>query len=176
MINEFHLRELSRSDLKSINKWRNDPAVVASLGTPFRYINIETDEEWFSAYQCDRSHQVRLAIANNEDLPIGLVNLVQIDWHARNAEFSMQIGDQSYWGKGIGKWATNTMVRHGFHNLNLHRIYLTVLPENEKAVRIYQKVGFREEGVLRQTIYKDGGYRDLVLMALLREEFKTESE
>lgn len=172
MTEEFNLRELTRVDLQTINNWRNDPDIVTSLGAPYRYINIETDEEWFATYQRNRTHQVRLIIANSEDLPVGLINLIQIDWLVRSAELSIQIGEKAYWGKGLGKWATYKMVQHGFFNLNLNRIYLTVLPENQKAYKIYQKIGFREEGVLRKAVYKDGCYRDLILMALLRDEFQ----
>jgi RimJ/RimL family protein N-acetyltransferase len=58
----IYLREIKRSDVKALNKWRNDPELISYLGAPFRFINIETDEAWFASYQKSRSSQVRCAI------------------------------------------------------------------------------------------------------------------
>jgi RimJ/RimL family protein N-acetyltransferase len=63
------------------------------------------------------------------------------------------------------------MLRHGFFDLNLQRIYLSVLASNAAALRIYEKAGFRQEGRAREAAYKNGRYEDTVLMALLRTEF-----
>lgn len=55
----YHLRELERKDLKTINCWRNDPELIAVLGAPFRYINLDVDENWFDGYMSNRGTQVR---------------------------------------------------------------------------------------------------------------------
>jgi RimJ/RimL family protein N-acetyltransferase len=65
------------------------------------------------------------------------------------------------------------MVRHAFDTLNLNRVWLHVGEDNARAMRVYQKVGFRTEGRLRQDIFRDGRYWDSLLMAVLREEWGT---
>jgi diamine N-acetyltransferase len=172
MFEDCYLREISHSDIKVIHAWRNDKDVVEGLGSPYRYVNIETEESWFATYQNNRSTQVRLGIVNqkNNEL-IGMVSLLQIDFLAKSAELALQIGNKTFWGRGIGKWATRLIVSHAFENLNLNRVYLYVLVKNECAQAVYKSVGFQKEGLLRQAIFKCGGYKDLVIMSILREEF-----
>jgi len=50
----IYLRELTRSDIPAINKWRQDKSLVSFLGSPFRYISLETDENWFESYMRNR--------------------------------------------------------------------------------------------------------------------------
>ena len=78
------LRELTQQDLARVNMWRNDPNVIQWLVSPFRFVNPETDESWFEEYQRNRHCQVRVVIATRETgEPIGMANLLAIDWVAR---------------------------------------------------------------------------------------------
>ena len=67
--------------------------------------------------------------------------------------------------------ATVAMLRHGFLDLNLHRIYLFVLKTNQAAIRVYEKAGFRHEGTLREAAFKGGAFQDLLVMGMIRSEF-----
>ncbi len=166
------LREISKEDLPTINQWRGDRSLVDSLGSPYRYVNMETDEEWFRHYQNHRDREVRLAICVGDARKVvGAVYLTSIDHVSRNAEFSILIGDTRHQGKGIGSEATRMMLDHAFRNLNLHRVYLTVLESNARAREMYTKHGFKVEGVLRDAVFKNGTYVNFVLMSLLRSEF-----
>lgn len=167
----LRLREIERHDLASINRWRNDPEVVASLGSNFHFIGPEVDERWFERYLSRRPQDVRLAILANEHL-IGVVYLLGADPTNRDAEFAIMIGERAYWSRGFGEAATRAMLAHAFNDLNLHRVHLSVLAENHRAIRLYQKVGFRAEGTLEQAVFKNGAYRDVVLMALLAPRYR----
>jgi len=169
---DCYLREITHTDIKVIHTWRNDKAIVDGLGSTYRYVNLETEEQWFTKYQNNRATQVRLAVVNkSDDVLIGMVSLVQIDSLARTAELALQIGNRNFWGCGVGKWATQSAITHAFNNLNLNRVYLYVLVENKSAQAVYQSTGFQEEGILRQAIYKSGEYRDLLVMSILHNEF-----
>jgi len=63
------------------------------------------------------------------------------------------------------------MLKHGFENLNLNRIFLMVFADNARAIKAYESAGFTREGILRQGIYKNGHYQDLILMSVLRLEW-----
>ena len=167
---DVRLRELARSDLETINRWRNDPGVVALLGGSFRHVCMTVDERWYESYLANRATNVRLAIEVTDGKMVGAVYLVGIDWLNRSAEFAIWIGDAASQGKRIGEAATRLMLAHGFDDLNLERIHLTVLRHNERAIRLYRKVGFVEEGVLRRAAFKGGQYRDLLAMSILRDE------
>ncbi len=164
------LRELAPQDLPQLNQWRNDPDLLDRLGNNFLYISSAVDEQWYQSYLSNRHQNVRLSLCvGPSETYIGNVNLTNLHPINRTAEFSMMIGDRDYWSQGIGTRVTRAMIFHGFENLNLNRIYLTVLTRNLPAIRVYEKCGFVQEGQLRQALYKNGTYEDLLLMAILRD-------
>jgi RimJ/RimL family protein N-acetyltransferase len=166
--NTIFLREIERGDLPTINAWRADKALVSLLGGAFRYVGAEIDDAWFDSYLGARASNVRLAVclASTREL-VGVTYLLGIDWLNRCAEFSIQIGAESARGCGIGEAATRLTLDHAFGDLNLNRISLTVLASNARAIALYEKVGFRAEGLLRQAAFKGGRYLDIIPMALL---------
>ncbi|UOQ74422.1 GNAT family N-acetyltransferase [Hymenobacter cellulosilyticus] len=173
MASDLYLREIERTDLPRINQWRNDPELIGYLGANFFFIGAGIDERWFDGYLANRDKAVRLAIVVGPDQRhIGNVQLTSIHPINRTAEFSIFIGDKDYWSAGHGRVATEQILQHGFNDLNLNRIYLTLLQENERARRMYQRLGFKEEGCQRQAIFKGGRYHDVLEMAMLREEFQ----
>lgn len=166
------LRELSKSDILTVNKWRNDTQMIDYLGANFRYINIETDEYWFDNYQKNRNTQVRCAICiENSNKFIGLVSLTNIHDINKNAEFHIMIGESCEVNKGYGTIAIKIMLNHGFNNLNLNRIELKVLETNLRAIRSYEKVGFVKEGLLRNVVFKNGEYINMIVMGILKHEY-----
>jgi diamine N-acetyltransferase len=165
------LRELERGDLATLNGWRNDREVMELLGNNFLFIAGAVDERWYESYLASRERNVRLAITVGETAHyVGNVNLTGIHPINRSGELSILIGDRSFWGRGIGSEATSRMLEHAFRDLNLHRVHLTVLASNERARRLYRGRGFREEGVHREALFKNGTYVDVVSMARLRSD------
>lgn len=84
----------------------------------------------------------------------------------------IEIGEKECWGRGYGTDALRTLVRFGFEEMNLNRIALDVYDFNERAIASYLKCGFIEEGRRRQDIYKGGRHIDVVMMALLRDDWE----
>jgi RimJ/RimL family protein N-acetyltransferase len=145
---------------------------VSLLGAPFRYIDVEIDEQWIDNYYKNRDCSVRLAICEKKkDKVVGVVYLLNIDWISRNCEFAIMIGDVSHQGQGLGEYATKLALMHAFKDLNLHRVYLTLLEDNKRALNLYEKVGFKREGLLRSAVFKNGGYLNLVQMAIIADQF-----
>ncbi len=168
----YRLRELERRDLGEINKWRNDPELIACLGAPFRYINLNVDEAWFDGYMKSRNNTVRCAIVEDgKDEILGLVSLVSINHMNQSAEFHIMIGNKDNQGKGMGLFAVREMLNHAFYNLNLQRVELTVLEDNLRARHLYEKVGFIREGVKRSSKYKNGKFNNMILYSILKPEF-----
>ena len=168
----YKLRELERKDLKEINSWRNNFEIVKYLGAPFRYINYEVDEKWFEDYMMLRKSNVRCAIIEEDkDEILGLVSLTSIDLLNQSAELQIMIGDVKNHNKGIGTFAVNGILHHAFNNLNLQRVELYVLCDNERAIHLYEKCGFSYEGKKRKSNYKNGQFVDLLIYSILKEEF-----
>lgn len=170
-MNKYRLRELERRDLPILNGWRADRALIGQLGAAFRHVGSAVDERWFDSYLASRANNVRLAICGEDDQPVGAVYLLGIDWVHRHGEFSIWIGATAQQRKGAGEAGTRGMLAHAFDDLNLQRVHLSVLARNEPAIRLYRKVGFSEEGRLRNAVFKAGRYEDMLMMALLRGEY-----
>jgi RimJ/RimL family protein N-acetyltransferase len=169
----IRLRELERTDLPSLNRWRNDPELLDLLGNNFLFIAGAVDEKWYESYLASREHAVRLAIIlADSGQYVGNVNLTGIHPVNRSAEFSILVGDKAAWGRGVGGEATRLMLAHAFGDRNLHRVHLTVLASNARARRLYERAGFRLEGMLREAVFKNGTYHDLVTMSMLSHEHR----
>ena len=168
----YRLRELERGDLERINKWRNDPYLIACLGAPYRYINEDVDQRWYDKYLNTRGNSVRCAIVDESDEILGLISLLDIDSINRSAALHIMIGGKENRGKGVGTFAVKAMIDHAFSNLNLRRIELGVLENNIPAIKLYEKTGFVKDGMKRKSNYKNGKYMNLITMGLLREEFE----
>ena len=106
-------------------------------------------------------------IADEADELIGSVRLAPIDLANRSARFGIGIYDPDRLGDGLGSEATLLAVRYGFEALQLHRISLTVLADNHRAIAAYRKCGFVEEGRLRDTLWRDGCWHDDIVMAIV---------
>lgn len=167
----YRLRELTRTDIEEINKWRNNSEVIDNLGASFRYINLETDMQWFDYYMSHRNENVRCAIVNEEDFIIGTVSLNQIDYINQSALLNIMIGNSENRNKGAGTYALNKILEHAFFNMNLQRIELLVLENNAKAQHVYEKIGFMKEGIKKKARYKNGKFLDLYMYGLLKEKF-----
>jgi RimJ/RimL family protein N-acetyltransferase len=166
------LRELAREDIPLVNRWRQDRDLVDGLGAPARYISEDVDQAWFDDYLRRRGNDVRCTIlVDGEPEPVGLVSLTGIDSVHRRAELHLMIGRRDLHGRGIGTVATQEMLRHAFGDLNLHRVFLSVLAHNRAALRVYEKAGFAREGLARDAAYKRGRYEDMIQMAILSHEF-----
>ena len=167
------LRELSREDIPIVNRWRRDPVVADGIGAPARFIGLDVDLKWHEDYLSRRGSEVRCAVClGDSGQLVGMVSLTRIDYVNRNAEYNAMVGERASQNRGIGTAATRAMVRHGFFDLNLHRIYVSIVRENISSIRMCEKAGFREEGTIRDGAYKNGRYHDLVLMGVLDSEVR----
>ncbi|MBK8205816.1 MAG: GNAT family N-acetyltransferase [Planctomycetes bacterium] len=104
--------------------------------------------------------------------PLGSTGLHRISMLHRSAEWGIFIGRPEEWGKGYGREVARGMLRYGFDTLNLHRIHLRVNADNERGIKAYRAAGFIDEGRQREASYVEGKYVDLVLMAVLRHEWR----
>lgn len=169
----YRLRELQRDDLREINIWRNNPDLIKFLGAPFRFINLDTDVHWYENYMNNRRNSIRCAIIDEtQEKIIGLISLVSIDYMNQSAELHIMIGDTNNQGKGAGTFAVRAMLEHAFNNMNLHRIELLVLADNDRAKHLYEKQGFVCEGRKRKAVFKNGKFVDYLMYAILKENYK----
>jgi RimJ/RimL family protein N-acetyltransferase len=169
------LRPLDRGDLSLIRAWHNTPDVRReTFAFPFP-ASIEAEEAWYdrNIASGDGRNAIFgiLETASGSGI-VGLVMLRNIDWISRTAWFGIFIGKTEARGKGLAREAMRAIIAFGFDNLGLNRIALEVSASNERAIALYDQMGFVREGVMRQARFIDGKFVDVVLMAALAENKK----
>ena len=176
------LRRVERSDLPRYVEWLNDPEVRDHLAL-VHPISLAGEEQWFEAtLRSEPACQPFAIDARGADLPpetaaepwvhIGSAGFHEVDWRNRSGELGLVIGRKDLWGRGYGTEAVRVLARWGFFELNLHRVQLKVYEDNARAIRAYEKAGFKAEGCLRQSRFHGGGYHDTLVMGLLRDELR----
>jgi RimJ/RimL family protein N-acetyltransferase len=106
-----------------------------------------------------------------DDLLLGDMVLDVVHWNTSDAFVGLLIGERDLWGKGLGTQAMNLLLEFAFTEINLRRVTLTVFEYNPRAVRSYEKAGFRHEGRMRQVLSREGKRWDVLYMGILREEW-----
>jgi RimJ/RimL family protein N-acetyltransferase len=175
--NRIRLRGDERNDLPKFVEWLNDPEVrrYLSMNLP---ISQAAEENWFENMlkHPPEEQSLGIEIKNGEDWElIGNCGIFDINWRTRSAEVGLFIGEKSCWNKGFGTEVMRLLLRHGFGTLNLNRIFLRVDAENLGGIRAYEKAGFVHEARLRQADFRDGKYRDDLIMSVLRSEWTPDS-
>lgn len=176
MIGEkVRLRPIERDDLPRFVAWFADPEVRRHL-LVYLPFSLAQEERWFEDLQgrLERQEALVLAIETAEGVHIGNLGLHAIDWKNRSAELGILIGEKAYWNQGYGTDAIRTLLGLAFREMNLHRIFLRVDADNARGLRCYEKVGFRQDGTLRDAVFKEGRYLDQHVMSILRAEFETD--
>ena len=163
------LRPARRDDTEIINEFWNDVemASLASNRAP-RPRSVEDTQALLDDLE-KRDDHVRFVI-EVEGQVVGDCSLHDIDTFNRQCDVGISLG-RPHWGQGYGQDALKTLVDYAFKHHNMHRVGLEVLADDERAVGCYRKVGFVEEGRLRQRDWRDGEYHDVLLMGILDEEW-----
>jgi RimJ/RimL family protein N-acetyltransferase len=165
------LRGYEKSDADALTRWFTDEEVTRWLGPPNMPSRAQ-QEKFIELAQSSPDDAKYFAIETLDGKLVGDCGLRFIDWKSRKAEFFITIGEKSLWGKGLGSDALRVVIRLAFDKMNLNRVWLTVLVDNPRAVRCYEKCGLVREGLLRQESFVDGKYRDVLTMAILREDYE----
>jgi RimJ/RimL family protein N-acetyltransferase len=164
------LTPLRSGDLPALFEWINDRELV-TLNGPYKPVSEAEHAAWFAAIQ-QRPDVVIFAIRLLKgDKLIGSCQLLNISQAHGAAELQIRLGDGAERSKGYGTEAVRLLLEFAFKDLRLRRVYLHVLKTNLAAIRVYEKVGFVTEGVLRKAAYIDGEAKDLLVMAVLEEEY-----
>jgi RimJ/RimL family protein N-acetyltransferase len=133
---------------------------------------VEANQQYLDA-QLGKPNAFYFAIRPVDDERfVGLINLSDIEWNHGVADLGMGIGRED-WGKGYGTEALAILLRFAFHELNLHRVGLTVFDYNDRAVALYESAGFVKEGTDREFLNRDGRRFDMHRYGLLRSEWET---
>lgn len=162
------LRKLDSSDVERIVSMANNPAIADDMSTlPSPFMEQHALE---LVYRSKNKEDIVLGVVDGESNGLaGVVTLRDFEPLHEQAELSIWIG-QEYWGKGLGSAAIMEMVRVGFEEQKLNRIYAYTMVRNKASQRILEKSGFSREGLLRERVIICGIYEDVYIYARLKKD------
>lgn len=165
------LRSIENEDIEILRELINDPwyeSMIVGWAFP---ISKRDQEEWFKNYKIS-DKQLRLIIETEEDGMVGMTGLMEIDWKNGVAQAGgMRIAKKDLRTKGIATDAYMTLFKYAFEELRLNRIEGSVLTYNIASIKTTQKVGFKQEGIKREAIYKNGEYHDVISLGILKKDY-----
>lgn len=167
-----YLRPIEKEDAENYYKSLFNAEVRRLTGTQKSFSRTNIDLFIDKISQDDSRVDLIIALQDN-DQTVGDIVINDIDFQNRNANIRVAIDNSQHFGKGYGSEAMNLMLNYGFGILNLHRIELDVFSFNERAIRTYEKLGFKkQEGTKRDCLYYEYEYHDAIIMSILAGEFK----
>ena len=166
------LTALSRVDAAVMARWEYDNEFLRLMDSrPARPRSEDEIARWLDSLgKQTNEYSFGIRLLETDEL-IGWVELDGIDWMHGNSALGIAIGNRSFWGLGYGTEAMRLALQFAFDELNLHRIFLTVFSYNERAIWVYEKLGFQLEGRYREHLLRDGQRHDLLIYGLLRQEW-----
>lgn len=168
----IRLRKMTKEDTELYHKWRNDIEVMQSTNPSLDVYPKEATKEFVDTVILNSPHSKSYIIMEKDnEIPIGIVSLINIDYKNRNAECIIDIGEKEYWGQGYGSEGLKLLLDFAFYEMNLHRVSLKVFSFNDRAIRLYNRIGFQEEGKSRQSLFRNGNWHDIIHMGLLQKEY-----
>lgn len=165
------IRKFSEQDIERKVRWINDPQNNRYLHYD---LPLETEKtlNWYLKNK-DRTDRFD-AVIELDGEPVGVIGLLNIDYQNRKAEYYITLGEEKAKGRGVAASASRLLLEYAFEQLQLNRVYLFTETENRTAQRLFERVGFRREGLLQNDLFSRGRYVDRFAYGLTRKQFSQE--
>jgi len=169
----LRLRAYREADIPELVPLIGAREIAATTGRIPHPYTVEDTRQFLIRIETEREARMAITLRESDRL-MGGVGLRFFDPHEQ-AELGYWLG-VPYWGNGYATEASRAMLRYGFEEMNLHRIFATHFANNPASGRILQKLGMRYEGCQRQHFRKWDQFVDLELYGMLREEWQISQE
>ena len=162
------------ADAETFAAWFDDPVATRLAGfRPVWPLNRASAKEKLEDWVKQAPGGIHFAVRTvADDRLVGGIGIMDISQADGTGELGLSIYRQDDWGQGFGREAIVLTLRYAFNELNLHRVWLTTTSFNERALKLYETLGFRHEGRGREHVLLDGTRWDIVYMGMLRDEFE----
>jgi len=175
------LEEIDPMNIEQLRQWRNTPE-IRQWFREYRDITKDMQNKWYEErgnntnpdhiyFQIMSKDTECITETSRIDKRyiIGCTGLLYINWRLRSAEFSLYLGKDR--GQGKGKEALSLLCDYGFRELNLHKIWAEVYDGNS-SINLYHKIGFKDEGILRDNCFHNGKYSNSIHLSYLEDEWR----
>lgn len=166
---KIYLEPITKEYTPLVVKWRNNPKVRCNFIFQEKFTE-EIHNKWMDSKVAAGDVVQFIIFLKEGGQPIGSVYLRDVDKVNEKAEFGIFIGEDIARGQGYGTEAARLICQYGFEELDLHKIMLRVFAHNIGAIKAYEHAGFKEEAYLRDEIKNNGGFQDMIFMALFNPE------
>lgn len=170
----IYLRELRVDDAPLMLEWMHDKDIQKNFKKNMLNVTLEKAEKFCEnaalTDSISNGQDVHFAITDETDKYLGTISLKNIDLENLTAEFAISTRKVSH-GKGIAKSATGLLLKKAFTEYGLHRIYLTVFADNDSAIHMYERCGFKFEGELREHILRNNKFVNWKVYGILDSEY-----
>jgi RimJ/RimL family protein N-acetyltransferase len=169
----LRLRALELSDGEKLRAWRNDPEIANKFFSQDT-ISSTRQNTWMEMI-LNRTNGIEWMIELSPHITIGTLGIEQLDYRNRHAEYVRLIIDKQYRQQGNAYEAEMLMLEYAFKYLNLNKIYCKAFCDNLEIVKLHYKTGFKEVGIWKEHIFRDGLYRDVLLLEVMGKEWLTKN-
>lgn len=165
----IYLRPITEADTPQVVGWRNEKSVVDNF-IYRRPISEAEHRDWLkNKVAAGLVHQF-IVCGNGDDVPLGCVYLQNFEEANRKAEEGIFLGERNLCGRGIGTEAAKLMLSYAFDTLGLHKLVARVLAFNRSSIRMHEKAGYTQEAYLKEELFLNGRYEDLILFGAINPE------
>ena len=165
---EISIRKFGKEDIENKVKWINNPQNNTYLHYDLPLVYDKT-LLWFRRIQNQTDRYD--AVIEADGVPIGLIGLLQIDKRNQKSEFYIALGEEAYKGKGIAFEASKILLAHAFCDLQLNKVYLYTETDNRAAQKLFEKLGFQKEGLLKEDLIYNERKVDRFFYGITKKEF-----
>ncbi len=170
------LRPIDENDLELLHKWENDPEVTYFLNADrYRSMSHEEIQRRYRQIRMDPTMELFI-IETLRGERIGMIGYDNFSVERRSFRVYIGIGEKQYWNQGYGTDAMCALLRYGFSNLQVERIYLSVYDFNDRAIAAYRKCGYKVDGVRRNVALVDGQWCDSIEMSVTAADFERQMQ
>ena len=164
------LLPLKQENFNTYTKWENLPEIRKYSRNIFP-LTLDQYKKMIGNHTNGVKKFIPFEIWHKKDKkPIGTCELSEIDWINRNAYLGILIGEQEYWNQNIGTEVAKLLIQYAFEELNLSKLYWSVITPNLGSRRCCEKCGFKIEATLKNDTYIDGKYYDTLIYSLFKED------
>lgn len=167
----IYLRPISSEDADFYYQMLFNPEMRRLTGTQRQFSKEQVARHIEGKTQSASDMLLLIALRESDQL-IGDIELQDIDSINRSASMRIAIDAPAYQGRGFGSEAIGLLLEYAFGILQLHRIELNVFAFNDRAIHVYEKMGFQREGVQRDALYYNHAYHDSIMMSILEHEYR----
>ena len=161
------LRAIEEEDAQILMDLINDPEIENAVYGWSYPVSLSAQKKWIVNLRNDST--VRYAIEFERKM-VGVAIISLIDMKNRTANMNIKLL-KSARGKGVATRTVNLLMQYCFEELNLHCLTANVIERNSDSRKLWEKLGFQQDGVLRDRVYKNGKYHNAIAYSLLKEEY-----